>query len=75
VWLARPVAGDGYYLAVFNLDSITQEFRYSWKDVELPEGKYRLRNLWERKDTGSFESLRVSLPTHASVLYKVSRSP
>ncbi len=75
VWLARPAAGDGYYLAVFNLDSITQEFRYPWKDVELPEGKYRLRNLWERKDTGSFESLRVSLPPHTSVLYKVSRSP
>jgi alpha-galactosidase len=73
VWLARPSTGDGYYLAVFNLDAVTQEFRYSWKEVELPEGKYRLRDLWERKDLGPFESLTITLPPHASMLYQLSR--
>ena len=74
VWLARPTEGEGYYLAIFNLDAAPQEFHYSWKDLELPAGKYRLRDLWERKDLGPFESLAVSLQPHASALYEASRS-
>ena len=72
VWLARPSSGEGHYLALFNLDSLPQEFRYCWKDLELPGGKYRLRDVWEHKDLGSFESLTVTLPPHAAVLYLVS---
>ncbi|HKW64461.1 MAG TPA: glycoside hydrolase family 27 protein [Candidatus Acidoferrum sp.] len=70
VWLARPAEGEGYYLAIFNLDASPQEFQYSWKDLELPPGKYRLRDLWEHKDLGPVESLTVTLPPHAPVLYK-----
>lgn len=72
VWLARPAEGDGYYLAAFNLDDATQTLRYSWKELELPEGKYRLRDLWKRKNLAPAESLTVSLRPHASVLYRVS---
>lgn len=72
LWLARPADGEGYYLAIFNLDASPQEFHYSWQDLELPAGKYRLRDLWERKDLGSLESLTVALPPHASALYRVS---
>lgn len=72
VWLARPAEGDGYYLAVFNLDDATQTLRYSWKELELPEGKYRLRDLWKRKNLAPAGSLTVSLRPHASVLYRVS---
>src|SRR5204862_543793 len=32
VWLARPASGDGYYVALFNLDSGAQTFDYSWKE-------------------------------------------
>lgn len=74
LWHARPTEGEGYYLAIFNLDAVPQEFRYAWKDLELPEGKYRLRDLWEHKELGPFESLAVTLPPHASVLYKASPS-
>jgi hypothetical protein len=74
VWLARPAEGEGYYLAIFNLDAAPQEFHYSWKDLELPGTKYRLRDLWEHKELGPFESLIVTLPPHASILYKASRS-
>jgi len=74
VWLARPTEGEGYYLAVFNLDAAPQEFHQLWKDLGLPQGKYRLRDLWERKDLGAFESVTVTLQPHASVLYRASRS-
>jgi hypothetical protein len=72
VWLAHPASGGGYYLAIFNLDSTAQTMRYSWKDVGLPAGNYRLRDLWEHKDLAPTESLNVALPPHAAALYKVS---
>jgi hypothetical protein len=72
VWLARPVSGEGYYVAVFNLDSGPQTLRYSWSEVELPEARYRLRDLWEHKDLAPAESLTVTLAPHASGLYKLS---
>lgn len=75
VWRARPVEGEGYYLAIFNLGAAPREFHYSWKDLELPNGKYRLRDLWEHKGAGPFESLTVTLQPHASVLYQASLSP
>jgi hypothetical protein len=74
VWQARPTEGEGYYLAIFNLDAALQEFHYSWKYLGLPNGKYRLRDLWEHKDLGPFESFSVTLQPHAAVLYKASRS-
>ena len=70
VWLARPADGEGYYLAIFNLDAAPQEFRYSWKDLELPAAKYNLRDLWDHKDLGSFESFTITLQPHAASLYK-----
>jgi alpha-galactosidase len=72
VWVARPASGDGYYVAVFNLDSISQTLHYAWKDAGLPKGMYRVRDLWEHKNLRPMKSLSVTLPPHASALYKVS---
>jgi hypothetical protein len=72
LWLAHPTSGDGYYLAVFNLDNVPRTLHYSWKDAGLPKGKYHVRDLWEHKDLAPMKSLSVTLPPHASVLYKVS---
>jgi hypothetical protein len=72
VWLARPASGDGYYVALFNLDSGAQTLQYSWKEVGLPETSYRLRDLWEHKDLAPAESFTATLAPHASVLYRVS---
>ncbi|HKE34526.1 MAG TPA: glycoside hydrolase family 27 protein [Candidatus Acidoferrum sp.] len=73
-WVARAAESEEYYLAIFNLDALSQELHYSWKDLELPDGKYRLRDLWERKDLGSFESFTVTLQPHASGLYRAASS-
>jgi hypothetical protein len=73
LWLARPASGDGYYIAVFNLDSVPQTLHYSWKEAGLPKGKYHVRDLWEKKDLAPMKSLAVTLQPHASVLYKLSK--
>jgi hypothetical protein len=80
VWLARPEnptvdthsANQNYYLAVFNLGDSEQSIHYEWKDLELNAASYNVRDLWERKNTGSAPSLTVRLRPHASVLYRLS---
>ena len=72
IWLARSESGDGYYVAVFNLDSVPQSLHLLWAIVGLPEAEHNVRDLWEHRDLGPAKSLNVTLSPHASVLYKVS---
>jgi alpha-galactosidase len=72
VWIAKSATPSGHYVAVFNLAATDQTIQYAWKDLDLPPGKYQLRDLWEGKDLGPANSLRLTLPPHGSVLYAVS---
>ena len=72
VWTARPETGDGYYIAVFNISDAEQTLQYDWKDLGLPGGSYRLRDLWTSSNRPNVGSLEVTLRPHASVLYRVS---
>lgn len=72
VWLAKSASGDATYVAIFNLQTSPQTITYAWKDLGMAAGKYRLRDLWERKDLGPAGSLGVSLPPHGCVLYTLS---
>jgi hypothetical protein len=69
LWLATPESENGAYVAVFNLDSVSQSFHYAWKDLGLRREKYALRDLWEHSDLGSHEFIDVKLPPHGSALY------
>jgi hypothetical protein len=71
VWVAESATVGGHYVAIFNLDSATQSFRYSWRDLGLPEGKHPVRDLWEHKNLASEKSVSLTLPPHGSVLYAV----
>jgi hypothetical protein len=76
VWVAWPDGqnkdGKGYYLGVFNIGDAERTVHYEWKELGLAEGKYKVRDLWERKELGKAESLTVKLAGHASVLWRVS---
>jgi hypothetical protein len=71
VWLAKATGG-GHYLAAFNLLDSGQTIEYSWRQVGLSGSRYGQRNLWERKALGVADSLKVALPPHGSVLYRLS---
>jgi alpha-galactosidase len=72
-WYAHTVSDEEYYVAVFNLSDFILSSEISWTDAGLPGGKYSLRDLWERKNLGPVDLLKVKLAPHASVLYKVSK--
>jgi hypothetical protein len=71
VWMAERERETGYYVAVFNRSDETQTLRYAWKDLDLKERDYSLRDLWENKELGRKEAIEITLPAHSSVLYSV----
>ena len=72
VWVAQSTVPGSHSLAVFNLTESSQKVRYAWKDLGLTGEKYKLRDLWQRKNLGPADSLTVNLPPHGSILYGVS---
>ncbi len=71
VWVAQSAA-ESRYLAIFNLTESSQTVLYAWKDLGFTSAKYKLRDLWERKDLGVADSITVTLPPHGSALYEAS---
>ncbi len=71
VW--RAESSHGYYLAAFDVTESSQAAHYDWKDLGLPSGKYKLRDLWAHKELGRVDSLSIDLRPHASALFSVVR--
>ena len=76
IWTARPQfsrdSGRDYYVAVFNISDTVQTVHYAWSDLGLPAPSYRLRDLWTHTDIGSATSVEITVPSHASVLYRAA---
>jgi alpha-galactosidase len=72
VWMARPETGAGYYVAIFNRSDAPQTLHRAWKQLELVESEYVLRDLWKQQDVGRVKSIDVTLPAHASILYSLT---
>jgi alpha-galactosidase len=71
VWRSRAETGGGEYLALFNLAETRRTLALQWQDLGLTGRGYRVRDLWQTKDLGVAETLRVDLPPHGAVLYRV----
>jgi alpha-galactosidase len=72
VWVARPEAGNDYYVAVFNIGEKEQDLKFSWKDVGVEAAKCNVRNLWSHEESKGVKLLRVKLKPHASAVWRVS---
>jgi len=71
VWISKPEDANGNYVAIFNRGEQPQNLRYTWTQLGVPEGTYRIRDLWEHKDLSPASEVDVTLAPHASVLYLV----
>ncbi len=72
IWTAHPESGKDSYVAVFNISDTAQTVSYAWHDLGLAAPSYQLRDLWRHAEIGSAASVKVTLPPHACVLYRVS---
>jgi alpha-galactosidase len=72
IWTARPESGRDFYVAVFNASDREQAVRYGWGDLDMAAPSYGLRDLWRRAELGPAASLELTLPPHASALYRAT---
>ncbi len=73
VWTSRSQHGGGWYVAAFNLAARARTLRVPWRALGLPPGRYRVRDLWQRRTLGGATALKVRLAEHGSVLYRLRR--
>ena len=74
-WLSKLAAGSGYYVAVFNISTDSEDVHFDWTVLGLPAAEYEIRDLWERADIGEAKILKLRLRSHACALYRLSVKP
>lgn len=72
VWTSQAASGGSRYVALFNTSNAPLKVNSGWKALSLPEGRYRMRDLWQRKKLAPAESLDLTLPAHGCVLYRLT---
>lgn len=73
VWIATEPSTNDKYIALFNLKEKEAEVIF---DLELEHlrGKYKVRDLWSKKDIGTVEkNLKMNIPPHGAGLYRLSK--
>eukprot|EP01119_Soliformovum_irregulare_P017553 TRINITY_DN5237_c0_g1_i1.p1 TRINITY_DN5237_c0_g1~~TRINITY_DN5237_c0_g1_i1.p1 ORF type:complete len:463 (-),score=126.33 TRINITY_DN5237_c0_g1_i1:61-1449(-) len=70
IWTADGTSKEKY-VAVWNLGPRSASIAIDFADIELPSGRYLIRDLWARKDIGKFSgSYTTVYPVHGSGLYR-----
>ncbi len=72
IWLASvPFRGrDASVIAIFNVDETPQPVRAEWRELGIPPGAHRMRDLWSgRVALGT--GLDLTLPAHGCAIYRL----
>lgn len=69
IW-ARPLADGTHAVGVFNRSPVSRKVRVDWSSLSL-EGKQPVRDVWQRHDLGTHESLELEVLPHGAMLLKV----
>ena len=67
-WTAKATGKSGTYLALFNLGDTPDSLDLSFQVLGLDGKQYKVRDLWQRQELGSWKSCKVQIPAHASML-------
>ncbi len=72
VW-SKKLADGSLAVGLFNRDEFEQAVTAAWSQLDLA-GRYAARDLWLRKDLGSFTGqYQVSIPGHGAVLLRLKK--
>lgn len=73
IW-SRPLADGTIAVALFNRGLEAHRIEARWSDLGI-KGAQAVRNLWERRDLGSFDgSYAIEVPSHGAVMLKIGRA-
>lgn len=75
VWMADIPDSDDKYIGVFNINDSNKNVILEWEKLGLTDKNYSVRNLWKKKDIGSFEnSISFEIKEHSAELIRVSKN-
>jgi alpha-galactosidase len=74
IWTADDPDTGSKYVALFNIsDNDTRSIKVTWNELGI-SGKYIVRDLWEKKNTGKSKSnIEMLVSPHGCGFYKVSK--
>jgi alpha-galactosidase len=71
--IVKPLQGGSRAVAVFNENDAEQSVAVSAAEIGLDKSAtYRVRDLWEHHETTGDGSIKIRLPAHATVLYRIA---
>lgn len=73
VWQANTIEDEENLTSFTNISDYVTSIEMSWKDLGLPPGSHKVRELWQRKDLGRHDRVKLKLAPHSSVIYKISK--
>lgn len=75
LWAADVPNSKDKYIAVFNnFGCGPLPISVSWEEIGLPSGEYKVRDLWKKKDMGSFkDGFKPQVNSHQGRLFKISK--
>jgi len=73
VWQANTVDDEANLTSFIILGDSVTSIEMSWKELGLSAGSHKVRDLWQHKDLGRLNRLKIKLAPHASALYKISK--
>lgn len=72
IWTATDIKSGDKYIALFNLRDKPAKVKFNM-ELESLRGKYKVRDLWKKKDIGVVEKIiEKQLGAHDAVLYRLS---
>ncbi len=72
--IVKPLKDGSKAVAVFNETDTTRNVSVNSTEIGLKQGaSYRVRDLWTHADMTSDGSIKVNLPAHATMMYRISQ--
>jgi alpha-galactosidase len=71
--IVKPLKDGSQAVVVFNETDAARDVSVGAGEIGLKKaGSYRLRNLWTHTQTTGDGSIKVHLPAHGTVMYRIS---
>ena len=71
IWV-RELSGGSWAVCFFNTGGEDLSLRINWSHLSFLKGEYRIRDLWQKQDTGTTKKhFRAAVPSHDVILLKM----
>lgn len=70
--LLRPLMNGDHAIALFNKGEHAAKISVNVMAIGLPAGRYRLKDLWSKKNSETRWMITANVPAHGVVLYRIS---